>query len=265
MLVEYHKSSQELRETKRVNIIAFLVNQWALNNGLLCGQSFNPASLASYLGCGIDDINDIMKERLLNNRIWDKENQEKLLNAITGMSISMAMEDRMEAASQVEILKRSQGDHYVPFISSELRMSLDLKMKAGANLSSLIKNIMGGTTNVFNINAASDTTHQTNDFLTKEDALKILQSEQQSLSDNQKNAKFLEDNYDMSGLPAVCARDQTVDASKEGLDILKVELTQITDDYKLHRDKPLDVDFHELRRGLEMDIEEDTDPEMDNY
>ena len=83
------------------------------------------------------------------------------------MSISMAMEDRMEAASQVEILKRSQGDHYVPFISAELRQALDLKMKAGAQLSSMIKNIMGGTTNVFNINNQSSAgVMEQNNFVT---------------------------------------------------------------------------------------------------
>ena len=179
MMVEYHQTvSPEIKDVKKKNIITHVVNQWALNNGLLCGVIHNPSSLASYLGCDIEDINMVLRERLLNNRIWDKQNQEEILNAITGISISMAMEDRMEAASQVEILKRSQGDHYVPFISAELRQALDLKMKAGAQLSSMIKNIMGGTTNVFNINNQSSAgVMEQNNFVTKEDALKILEEE----------------------------------------------------------------------------------------
>ena len=105
MMVEYHQTvSPEIKDVKKKNIITHVVNQWALNNGLLCGVIHNPSSLASYLGCDIEDINMVLRERLLNNRIWDKQNQEEILNAITGMSISMAMEDRMEAASQVEIL-----------------------------------------------------------------------------------------------------------------------------------------------------------------
>lgn len=46
-------------------------------------------------------------------------------------------------------------------------------MKAGAQLSSMIKNIMGGTTNVFNINNQSSAgVMEQNNFVTKEDALK---------------------------------------------------------------------------------------------
>ena len=94
MMVEYHQTvSPEIKDVKKKNIITHVVNQWALNNGLLCGVIHNPSPLASYLGCDIEDINMVLRERLLNNRIWDKQNQEEILNAITGMSISMAMEE----------------------------------------------------------------------------------------------------------------------------------------------------------------------------
>ena len=270
MMVEYHQTvSPEIKDVKKKNIITHVVNQWALNNGLLCGVIHNPSSLASYLGCDIEDINMVLRERLLNNRIWDKQNQEEILNSITGMSISMAMEDRMEAASQVEILKRSQGDHYVPFISAELRQALDLKMKAGAQLSSMIKNIMGGTTNVFNINNQSSAgVMEQNNFVTKEDALKILEEEhtKQKESFNEKDAKFLEEHYELDALPDVSAKTQQgLDVTKEGLDAVKTELIQITDNYKIHREEPEDVDFHEIRREFEMNIDSEDDPEMDNY
>lgn len=83
MMVEYHQTvSPEIKDVKKKNIITHVVNQWALNNGLLCGVIHNPSSLASYLGCDIEDINMVLRERLLNNRIWDKQNQEEILNAI---------------------------------------------------------------------------------------------------------------------------------------------------------------------------------------
>lgn len=267
MLIDYHKAGPEAKEVRKKNIITHVVNQWAINNGILCGISHNPASLSHYLGCDIEDINMILRERLLNNRIWDKENQEAILNAITGMSITMAIEDRMEAASQVEILKKSQGGNYVPFISAELRQTLDLKMKAGAQLSSMIKNIMGGTTNVFNINNQNTNHETTTNFLTKEEALNILIEEQKALPIKEEGAKFLESHYDLEALPEVCARNQEITLDKEGVDIMKSDLIQITDNYALHRDKENaeDVDFHEIRRELEMGIDTEDDPEMDNY
>lgn len=268
MMVEYHKANPEIKEVRRKNIITYVINQWAISNGILCGISYNPASLASYLGCDIEDINMVLKERLLNNRIWDKENQEAILNSITGMSISMAIEDRMEAAAQVEILKQSQKGHYVPFISAELRQTLDLKMKAGAQLSSMIKNIMGGTTNVFNINNQNNQENlEVTSYITKEDALNILIEEQKALSPEEKGANYLEAHYDLKELPDVCARNQGIDVQKEGIDIMKTELAQITDNYALHRDKENveDVDFHEIRRELEMNIDSEDDPELNDY
>lgn len=267
MLVEYHKTaSPELKEVKRKQIIAYVVNQWIVHNGLLCETIFNPSSLAAYLGCELEEINDVMRDKLLSNRIWEKGRQEEILNSITGMSISMAMEDRIEAAAQVEILKKSQGSHYVPFISAELRQTMDLKMKAGAQISSMIKNIMGGTTNIFNINNQNPEDEANREsFLSRDEALRIIQEEQQALSSNEKNAKFIEEHYDLGELPEVCARGQEIDATKEGLDVMKTELMQITDNYKLHRESPEDVDFHEVRRSLELNIDEEEDPELDSY
>ena len=38
MMVEYHQTvSPEIKDVKKKNIITHVVNQWALNNGLLCG------------------------------------------------------------------------------------------------------------------------------------------------------------------------------------------------------------------------------------
>ena len=271
LLADYHKSGETLKEEKYKQIIAYVTNQWALNNGLICGISYNPASLSAYLGCDIEDIYQLMMNRLLNNRLWDKNKQEQILNSITGMSISMAIEDRMEAAAQVEILKRSQGNNYVPFISAELRQTMDLKMKAGAQLSSMIKNIMGGTTNIFNINQENNNGDvQTNNYISKEDALQIINEETANdtnkLSLGEKSALYLEEHYDMSDLPEVTAKG-VLDAGKEGLAITenKQKLLQITDNYKMHREEPTDVDFHEIRRGLELGIDEEDDPELDTY
>ena len=50
MMVEYHQTvSPEIKDVKKKNIITHVVNQWALNNGLLCGVIHNPSSLASYV------------------------------------------------------------------------------------------------------------------------------------------------------------------------------------------------------------------------
>lgn len=265
LMSQYHSAEESLKEEIKTRIISHVVNQWALNNGLLCNESHNVNSLAKYLCCDISDIQYVLQQRLLSNRLWDREKQEELLSAVTGWTLTMAMEDRMEAASQVEILKRSQGDHYVPFISSELRQALDLKMKAGSNLSAVVKQMSGGSLNIFNqqVNVAPENT--TGDFITKQEALKMVEvSVQQALPSNEDTVKYLEEKYhNFEGLPEVNAKKQIgIDASKEGLDFNKTELLQITDNYNMHRESAEDVDFHEIRRAVELGIDEEEDVEF---
>ncbi|MER8077888.1 hypothetical protein, partial [Acinetobacter pittii] len=61
-----------------------------------------------------------MRDRLLQSKLWDKERQEEMLQALLGEQVAWALEDRMEISHQVNILRESQGGHYTPFISAEL-------------------------------------------------------------------------------------------------------------------------------------------------
>lgn len=92
-----------------------------------------------------------MRDRLLSSRIWDKDKQEELLNALLGEQLAWALEDRMEISHQLQILRDSQGGKYTPFISSEVNKTLKLKLESSTSLQSIIRNLTGGnTTNIFN-------------------------------------------------------------------------------------------------------------------
>ena len=76
----------------------------------------------------------------------------------------------------------------------------------------------------------------------------------------------MEDRYDIKSLPEVVATKQEgVDTSKEGLNLNKAELMQITDDYKGAMGS-FSKEHHELRREIEMNIDPDEeDPELYTY
>lgn len=262
MALEYQKTHEEESLVKVQN---YLINQWLMGNGVLCGVTYDINSFSNGLGIDIEYVRVFMRDRLLSSRIWDKDKQEELLNALLGEQLAWALEDRMEISHQLQILRDSQGGKYTPFISSEVNKTLKLKLESSTSLQSIIRNLTGGnTTNIFNQFNQQNNLNTENTISIEEARTIVLES--QKVLTKTEEAKLLEDKYDINSLPEVVATKQEgVDTSKEGLNLNKKELNQITDNYKAAMELS-SKEHHELRREIEMRIDPDEeDPEMDRY
>ena len=263
MALEYQKTHEEEALVKVQN---YLINQWLMGNGVLCGVTYDINSFSNKLGIDIEYVRVFMRDRLLSSRIWDKDKQEELLNALLGEQLAWALEDRMEISHQLQILRDSQGGKYTPFISAEVNKTLKLKLESSTSLQSIIRNLTGGnTTNIFNQFNQQNNLGAPVDTISIEEARTIVLESQKVLSKTEE-AKLLEEKYDINSLPEVVATKQEgVDTSKEGLNLNKKELNQITDNYKAAMELS-SKEHHELRREIEMRIDPDEeDPEMDRY
>ena len=262
MALEYQKNPND---ELLIKIHNYIINQWLMGNGVLCGITYDINTFSYRMGIDINYIRVFMRDRLLSSRIWDKEKAEDLLQALMGEQLAWALEDRMEIAHQVNILRESHGGKYVPFISAELGKALKLKLESSTSLQSIVRNLTGGsTTNIFaQFNQQNNVTQQ--NAITVEEARQIV-LESQRVLDKPEEAKLLEDRYDIKSLPEVVATKQEgVDTSKEGLNLNKAELMQITDDYKGAMSS-FSKEHHELRREIEMRIDPDEeDPELYQY
>lgn len=262
MALEYQKNPND---TLLVNIHNYLINQWLMGNGVLCGITYDINTFSYRMGIDINYIRIFMRDRLLSSRIWDKEKSEDLLQALMGEQLAWVLEDRMEIAHQVNVLREFQGDKYMPFISAELGKALKLKLESSTSLQSIVRNIIGGsTTNIF-AQFNQNNVNQPQNTISIDEARQIV-LESQKILDKTKEAKLLEERYDISSLPEVVATKQEgVDTSKEGLNLNKAELAQITDDYKGAMELFPD-EHHEIRREIEMRIDPDEeDPELYQY
>ena len=262
LALEYQKTQKPEDLLKVQN---YLINQWLLGNGVLCGVTYDINTFSNKLGIDVNQIRVFMRDRLLSSRIWDKDKQEALIEALLGEQLAWVLEDRMEVSHQVNLLRDSQGGKYMPFISAELNKALKMKLDSTNSLQSLIRGFTGnGTTNIFNqFNQQNNVTQQ--NAITVEEARQIV-LESQRVLDKPEEAKLLEDRYDIKSLPEVVATKQEgVDTSKEGLNLNKAELMQITDDYKGAMSS-FSKEHHELRREIEMRIDPDEeDPELYQY
>ena len=236
-----------------------------MGNGVLCGVTYDINTFSNKLGIDVNQIRVFMRDRLLSSRIWDKDKQGALIEALLGEQLAWVLEDRMEVSHQVNLLRDSQGGKYMPFISAELNKALKMKLDSTNSLQSLIRGFTGnGTTNIFNQFNQQNNIQQ-EQGISIEEARKII-LESQKIQDKTEEAKLLEAKYDLSSLPEVVATKQEgVDVSKEGLNINKQELAQITDDYKGALEAS-SREHHELRREIEMRIDQDEeDPELISY
>lgn len=264
MAAEYQKS-QNLEDLQKV--YNYIINHWLMGNGMLCGIMYDINTFSTKTGIDINYIRVFMRDRLLQSKLWDKERQEEMLQALLGEQVAWALEDRMEISHQVNILRESQGGHYTPFISAELNKALKMKLDSSTSLQSIIRTFMGGgTTNIFNqFGDTQNNQLNQNQGISIEEARKII-LESQRVVDKPQEAKLLADHYDLSSLPEVVATKQEgIDTTKEGLTLNTAEMRQITDDYKGAMELS-SREHHELRREIEANIDpKDPDPEIDMY
>lgn len=261
---------KEYNATKDPSLLSkaqdYLINQWLMGNGVICGVMYDINLLSQKLGLDINYIRMYMRDRLLNSKIWDKDRQEEMVTGLLGEQLAWAMEDRMEVSHQVQVLREAQGGKYTPFISAELNKALKLKLDSSNSLQTIVRNLIGGsTTNIFqqfnqqNIQAADS------QFISIDEARELIQEQQQVLPKSEE-AKLLEAKYDIHSLPEVVATKQEgIDTTKEGLSLNKTELSMITDDYKGAMASS-SREHHEMRREIEQNIDPDEpDPELDIY
>lgn len=263
LMVEYHKTKDAEMLSRIKNS---MINAWLINNGYLSGVSYTINQLAQVLRVDMSEIRIVMRDQLLNSKIWQTENQKNIVEGMLGEQLAWVLEDRMAVSQQLDLLRASQGDTYKPFISAEVNKAMKLKLDTTSNLANVIKSLIGGTHVNVNIDQSENTTNVQNN-ITLEDARKlILETNRELEMDKSKELRLLETQYDLESLPQVVATKQSgIDTSKEGLTFNNNELMQITDNYKGAMAESEKVS-HEMRRVIEQKIDTDAeDPELDLY
>lgn len=255
LMVKYH-------ETKDPELLGkardLLIKSWLIGSGTICGQTYSLIELSSFVQCTPGYIQGLMKDLFFSSHLFQIEDREQMLKDLVSQTIAWSLEDRMDIQNQLELLRKSQGDRYAPFISGEVQKILGLKISSSNTILGIVRSLgIGGTNIQINNNQQAEEVR-----VTPEEVINIIQDTNEKL-DSDDSAKLLEANYNLQELPEVVANNQTgIDTSKEALNLNSQELMQITDDYK----KALSVadqDHHEMRREIMLNLDtEAEDPEM---
>lgn len=262
LMGQYHKGNQNMDVIR-----TYLIQQWIISHGVICGKTYNTLELSNFLKCDPDQIRLQMRNVMLNTKLFTLENQQEVIESLIGQQITWALEDRMEIEHQVSILKDSQGMKYTPFITAELNKVLGLKLNSSSNLQSILRSLNSGSTNIFNQQNNISVESPGVDIA---EAVEIIQQENEKLDSN-KDVQYLDAHYNVRELPVVVANEQDgVDTSKEGLNLKRRDIENIVDNYKgtLQEFKAEEAEYedlqdhHDSRREKELGIDPDyPDPE----
>lgn len=262
LMGQYHKGNQTMDIIR-----TYLIQQWIISHGVICGKTYNTLELSNFLKCDPDQIRLQMRNVMLNTKLFTMENQQEVIESLIGQQITWALEDRMEIEHQVSILKDSQGMKYTPFITAELNKVLGLKLNSSSNLQSILRSLNSGSTNIFN---QQNNISLESPGVDMAEAIEIIQQENEKLDSN-KDIQYLDSHYNVQELPVVVANEQEgIDTSKEGLNLKRRDIENIVDNYKgtLQEFKAEEAEYedlqdhHDSRREKELCVDPDhPDPE----
>lgn len=247
-----------------VKLTKFIIHTWIINNGKLWYRSYSLHELADFLKCEPVIIQRQLKQTFLDNGLFDREHMDELADSLVGACINWALEDRMEASRQLDILKTAQGDKYAPFITSEVNKALSIKQQTSTSLQSLVRSLTGGgTVNIFN-QQNNQYNQVSQGIVTRDQAMEMITKE---IADKGgiKELEYVENQYDFKELPVVVATKQEQGrGDKEGLTLKNHEIDSITADYDGAL-SAFEEDHHAIRREIEENIDyEEIDPDLED-
>lgn len=247
-----------------VKLTKFIIHTWIISNGKLWYRSYSLHELADFLKCEPVIIQRQLKQTFLDNGLFDREHMDELADSLVGACINWALEDRMEASRQLDILKTAQGDKYVPFITSEVNKALSIKQQTSTSLQSLVRSLTGGgTVNIFN-QQNNQYNQVSQGIVTRDQAMEMITKE---IADKGgvKELEYVENQYDFKELPVVVATKQEQSrGDKEGLTLKNHEIDSITADYAGAL-SAFEEDHHAIRREIEENIDyEEIDPDLED-
>lgn len=185
--------SKKLRKQRKEKLISHIVNIYTMSGFRINDRTLSIPQLATLLKTKVETIQSAM---LGTSHTLEAFKDPKKLSdtaaALANMSTLWAIQDRGTVQHQLEILMKSQGEKYMPFISGEISRLLSTLLQSNKQVADIFRTFyQSGYT--ININNQIQNNNQSQ-TLTVEEAYKIVQTSQpkEIQTDNIKQAKILD-------------------------------------------------------------------------
>lgn len=185
--------SKKLRKQRKEKLISHIVNIYTMSGFRINDRTLSIPQLATLLKTKVETIQSAMLGTSHTLEAFkDPQKLSDTAAALANMSTLWAIQDRGTVQHQLEILMRSQGEKYMPFISGEISRLLSTLLQSNKQVAEIFRTFyQSGSTININNQIQNDNQSQT---LTVEEAYKIVQTSQpkEIQTDNIKQAKILD-------------------------------------------------------------------------
>lgn len=185
--------SKKLRKQRKEKLISHIVNIYTMSGFRINGRTLSIPQLATLLKTKVETIQSAMLGTSHTLEAFkDPKKLSDTATALANMSTLWAIQDRGTVQHQLEILMKSQGEKYMPFISGEISRLLSTLLQSNKQVADIFRTFyQSGST--ININNQIQNNNQSQ-TLTVEEAYKIVQTSQpkEIQTDNIKQAKILD-------------------------------------------------------------------------
>lgn len=185
--------SKKLRKQRKEKLISHIVNIYTMSGFRINDRTLSIPQLATLLKTKVETIQSAMLGTSHTLEAFkDPQKLSDTAAALANMSTLWAIQDRGTVQHQLEILMKSQGEKYMPFISGEISRLLSTLLQSNKQVAEIFRTFyQSGST--ININNQIQNNNQSQ-TLTVEEAYKIVQTSQpkEIQTDNIKQAKILD-------------------------------------------------------------------------
>lgn len=185
--------SKKLRKQRKEKLISHIVNIYTMSGFRINDRTLSIPQLATLLKTKVETIQSAMLGTSHTLEAFkDPQKLSDTAAALANMSTLWAIQDRGTVQHQLEILMKSQGEKYMPFISGEISRLLSTLLQSNKQVADIFRTFyQSGST--ININNQIQNNNQSQ-TLTVEEAYKIVQTSQpkEIQTDNIKQAKILD-------------------------------------------------------------------------
>lgn len=185
--------SKKLRKQRKEKLISHIVNIYTMSGFRINDRTLSIPQLATLLKTKVETIQSAMLGTSHTLEAFkDPQKLSDTAAALANMSTLWAIQDRGTVQHQLEILMKSQGEKYMPFISGEISRLLSTLLQSNKQVAEIFRTFyQSGST--ININNQIQNNNQSQ-TLTVEEAYKIVQTSQpkEIQTDNIRQAKILD-------------------------------------------------------------------------
>lgn len=159
------------------SLVQYIINKYVLSGFTYCTIPVDVYQFGRYLGIEHDYLLESMTNTADNLGFLNKDNSKQLMSMIASLTLEFSMQDRARVVNQFELLNKSQGNTYAPFISGEVNKSLKLLMESNAQIASTFNSFFNSNnsiTNILNLIPKAEDPEENQEKLTVDKAVQLL-------------------------------------------------------------------------------------------